>query len=210
LTPLARAPRAVGPECMIFAWRRVARVVRADIVRGDLFKLDAIGHQKFVRGGAMIGERPHDSSVIIPVIRPAVGLYDGPVRQVGKDEVRRILDAVFALRARTAAQRNVAPAQHRMPAHIVVCFDHDHRRPRIDRLNGGGEPRGASANNHHIRLQVPMRRHVSSSPFPCARTADVGPAVASTRSHRDISPCASMLHRQSPGLGHEYSTVCFW
>jgi hypothetical protein len=40
---------------MILAWRRVAGAVRADIVRRDLFKLDAIGDEKFVRGGTMIG-----------------------------------------------------------------------------------------------------------------------------------------------------------
>ena len=185
MTPLARAlasrgrtrpgaasaagtaePGAVGPEGMIFAWRRVARVVRADIVRGDLFKLDAIGHEKFVRGGAMIGESPHDGAVIVAVIRPAVGLHDGPVGQIGKDEVRRILDAVFSLRARAAAQRDVAAAHDRMPADIVVGFDHDHGRPRIRGLNGGGQPRGAGANNHHIRFQVPARRHGVLCPLP--------------------------------------------
>src|SRR5205823_2993677 len=83
--------RAVGPERMIFARRRVARAMRADIIWGYLFELDTIGSQQFVCGGAMIRERPHDSAVIVPVIRPTVGLHDGPVRQVGKDEVRRIL-----------------------------------------------------------------------------------------------------------------------
>ena len=32
-------PGAVGPEGVILAWRRVARAVRPDIVRRDLFKL---------------------------------------------------------------------------------------------------------------------------------------------------------------------------
>ena len=152
-----REPGAVGPEGMILTWRRVARAVRADIVRGDLFELDAIGHEKFIGCGAMIGESPHDGAIIVAVIRPAVGLDDGPVGQVGKDEVRRILDAVFVLRARAAAQRHVAATQNRMPADIVVRFDHDHGCPRIPGRNGGGEPRGTSTNHHHIRFQVPAR-----------------------------------------------------
>ena len=88
---------------MILTRRRVARAVRTDIVWGDFLERDAIGHQKFVRGGAMIGEPPHDGSVIIAVIRPAVGLDDGPVGQIAKDEVWGIRNAVFALRARAAA-----------------------------------------------------------------------------------------------------------
>ena len=56
----------------------------------------------------MIGETSHDGSIIIAVVRPAVGLDYGPVRQVGEDEIRRILDTVFALGARAAAQRHVA------------------------------------------------------------------------------------------------------
>src|SRR5713226_9844158 len=103
---------------MIFARRRVPRAVRASIVWAYLFKLDAIGHEKFVRGGAMIGERPHNGAVIVAVIRPAVGLDDGPVRQVGEDEVRCIRDAVFALCARAAAQWHVATAQNGMSADV--------------------------------------------------------------------------------------------
>jgi hypothetical protein len=72
---------------MIFARRRIARAVCAGIVRRDVFELDAIGHQEFVGGGAMIGEGPHDSTVVVPVIRPAIGLHDGPVRQVSKNDI---------------------------------------------------------------------------------------------------------------------------
>jgi len=183
-----RQLRAFGPERMIFAWRRVARAVRAGIVRRDLLEHDAIGHEKFVRGGAMIGEGPHDGAVIVSVIRPAVGLHDGPVRQVGKDDVWRIRDAVFALRACTPAKRDVATAHHGMPAYIVVRFDHEHGRPLIAGLNGGGEPRGAGANNHDIRFQVPALMHVSSPPSQCARPIDVGRTIASTRRPMAISP----------------------
>src|SRR5262249_30418051 len=128
-----------------------------------------------------------DGSVIVAVIRPAVRLHDGPVGQIGKDEVRRIYNAVFALCARAPANWNVAAAQYRMPADIVVRFDHEHGRPRINGRNGGRQPRGASANDHHIRLQVPACRQVASARFPYTLTTDVNCAVTSTCCHGTFS-----------------------
>ena len=161
--------------------------MRASIIGWYLFELDAIGHEKFVRGGAMISEGPHDGAVIVAVIRPAVGLHDGPVGQIGKDEVRRIDNAVFALRARTTAKRDVAAAQYRMPADIVVRFDYEHGRSSINGRNGGRQPRGASANDHHIRRQVPACRQVASARLPYIRTTDVDRAVTSTCCHSNLS-----------------------
>src|SRR4030095_7495751 len=80
-------PGALGPDRMIFTWRRVARAVRADIIWGDFLEYDAIGHEKFVRGGAMIGEPPPDGSVIVAVIRPDVGVDDGPLGQIAQEHV---------------------------------------------------------------------------------------------------------------------------
>ena len=181
-------PGALGPERMVFARRRVARAVRASIIGWYLFELDAIGHEKFVRGGAMLSEGPHDGAVIVAVIRPAVGLHDGPVGQIGKDEVRRIDNAVFALRARTTAKRDVAAAQYRMPADIVVRFDHEHGRPPINGRNGGRQPRGASANDHHIRRQVPACRQVASARLPYIRTTDVDRAALETVRKLGMTP----------------------
>src|SRR5262249_53271960 len=182
-------PGALVPDRMILTRRRVARTLRADIVWGDFLEHDAIGHEKFVRGGAMIGEPPHDGSIIVAVIRPAIGLHDGPVGQIGKDEVWRIRNAVFALRARAAAKRDIAAAQYRMPTNIVVRFDHEHGRPRINSRNGGKQPRRASANDHYIRLQVPACRQVTSALFPYARTTDIDRAVTSTCCHGNLSLC---------------------
>src|SRR5258705_10082050 len=72
-----------------FTYRIVLKLSREILYQKTFGR--ALSSQQFVGGGAMIRERPHDGSVIVPVIRPAVGLHDGPVCQVGKDEVRRIL-----------------------------------------------------------------------------------------------------------------------
>ena len=108
----------------------------------------------------MIGEGPHDGAVIVAVIRPAVGLDDGPVGQVGKDGVRRIRNAVFALCARAATQWDIAAAQNGMAAHIVVGFDNNHRRPRIrgPDLAAGG-PVAPAPMIATSAFQVPARRH---------------------------------------------------
>jgi hypothetical protein len=156
-------PRAVGPDRMILTRRRVARAVCTDIIRSDILERDAIGHEKFIRGGAMIGERPHNGAVIVAVIRPAVGLDDGPVRQISEDEVRCIRDAVFALRARAAAQGHVATAQNGMSADIVVRFHHDHGGPRLSGRKSGGEPCGPRTDHYDIGCQVPAIRHGPSA-----------------------------------------------
>src|SRR5262249_14299288 len=81
----------------------------------------------------------------------------------------------------------VAANKRRRPADIVVRFDHEHGRPCINGRNGGRQPRGASANDHHIRLQVPACRQVASARFPYTRITDVDPAVTSTCCHARLS-----------------------
>ena len=41
---------------------------------------------------------------------------------------------------RAASQGDIAAAQNRMPAYIVVRFDDDHRCPGVGGFNGGGQP----------------------------------------------------------------------
>src|SRR5207249_8312860 len=70
---------------------------------------------------------------------------------------------------------------------IVVRFDHEHGRPRINGRNGGRQPRRASTNDHHIRLQVPTGRQVATARFPYTRTTDVVRAVTFTCCHSNLS-----------------------
>src|SRR5262245_18192776 len=42
----------------------------------------------------------------------------------------------------------IAPTHHCMPAYIVIGFNNDHGRSRIDGGNGCRKPGGPSANNH--------------------------------------------------------------
>src|SRR5262249_9258338 len=91
----------------------------------------------------------------------------------------------------------VAANKRRRPADIVVRFDHEHGCPRINGRNGGRQPRGASANDHHIRLQVPACRQVASARFPYTRTTDVVRAVTSTCCHGNLSLCTHAVEKRS-------------
>src|SRR2546426_4040827 len=64
---------------------------------------------------------PYTTLFRSPVIRPAIGLHDRPVRQVGKDEVRRILDAVFSLRARDRKSTRLN-SSHLVISYAVFCL----------------------------------------------------------------------------------------
>ena len=79
--------RAFGPNRMIFPRRRVSQIVPALVVRGDILEVRTVGYQKFVSRGAMIGEGAHHRAIVIPVIGPAVGLHDRPVREIAKNQV---------------------------------------------------------------------------------------------------------------------------
>ena len=62
---------------------------------------------------------------------------------------------MLALIAGAAAEVDVAPGAHAVPADVDVLFEHDHRSPVIEGGDGGREPRGAGADGDEVRRQVP-------------------------------------------------------
>ena len=83
----------------------------------------------------MIGKRAHHRTVVVTVIRPAVGLHDRPVSEVRENRVGSILNTVLFLRARAAAKGHVAAADDRVSADIVVSLDNDHGRASVRDFN---------------------------------------------------------------------------
>ena len=136
------------------AQHRVADLV-ADLVWMPVDDLDAVREQEFERRHAVIGERADDLAVVVAVGRKAVGLDHRPVGQVLEEQVRRILDAVFLLIAGAAAERQVAAAGDRVAAHMVLGFDHDHRRASLARNDGGRKSRRARPDHDDVGFAVP-------------------------------------------------------
>ena len=72
--------------------------------------------------------------------------------------VGRILDSEFLLQARAAAERDTAPADHRVTADIVIRIDENDGRAAIASTNRRGQPGGAGPHDHHIGRSVALGR----------------------------------------------------
>ena len=104
-----------------------------------------------------LSQEPLDKiAVIEAVIGGPVGLHDAPVRQIRKEQVRRIDDAGFSLCTRSAAQRDVAGAQNGMPTDIPVGLHHDHGSALLGSFNCGGESYSTCPHDNHIGLPCPL------------------------------------------------------
>ena len=68
----------------------------------------------------------------------------------------RIGDSKFLLQARAAAQRDTAPADHRVTTDVVIRIDENDRRAAIASTNRRAQPGGAGLHDHHIGRSVPL------------------------------------------------------
>ena len=134
--------------------------------RWPVGKLDAVRQQEIERSHALIAEGAHDFPVAETVIMP--------VGQIVEHAVRRILDAVFLLQTRAAAQSDVAAAFDGVSADVVVLVNHDDRGAQFGGGDGCGKSGGAGAHHHDVGGEVPV-------PFGagCLRLSRAEPAEGS-------------------------------
>src|SRR5208337_3760340 len=104
-------------------------------------------------------------SIVVPVIRETVGLYHGPVGQVGEEQVGRIHDVVLLLCARSTAQRNISTTGDGVPSDVLLCLQQEDRSSRLPCLNGGGQANGPGPDHHDIRLSIPLHASTRGSSF---------------------------------------------
>src|SRR5579871_132398 len=159
-----RSARLILRPChrrrMVLARSRVSGRARAAVVRGAVDEDHPMGHEPFERRRALIGEGADDLTVVVTVVREAVGLDDRPVSQIGKEQVRRIDDPVLLLHAGAAAQSDVAPADCRMAADVPVCLDHEHGCAAFSRRNGRREPCSPRADDYYVCFLIPAHARV--------------------------------------------------
>ena len=128
---------------------RVGRLVDED---------DAMRDQEIEGGGAIVGKGADDLAVVVAVVGKAIGLDHRPIGEIAEDEIGRILDAVFLLRAGAAAERNVAAAADGVAADMLLRLDDDHRRAGLARDDRRREAHGAGADHHDVCLPAPSGR----------------------------------------------------
>ena len=110
---------------------RVGRLVDED---------DAMRDEPFEGRRAVVGKGADDLAVVVAVIGKAVGLDHRPVGQVAEEQIRRIVDAVFLLRAGAAAERDIAAAGDGVAADVLFGLDQDDRRAGFARDDRRGKP----------------------------------------------------------------------
>ena len=116
----------------------VARGTGAKIVRSFFHENHAMRHQELEGRGAVVGKGTDNFLIVVAIVWKPVRLDDGPVGQIGEQQVWRIDNAVFLLNAGTASKRHVAAAQNRVAADVEVGFHHDDRSPALACGNRGG------------------------------------------------------------------------
>ena len=128
---------------MHFPRHRVADRNAAALVRGLVGEGDTMGHQPVVGRDVVVGEGADDLAVVVAIVRKSVGLHDRPVGEILEHQVGRVVNAMFLLRAGSAAKRHVAATDDCMAAEARLCLDHDDRCARFPRHDGGGNARRA-------------------------------------------------------------------
>jgi hypothetical protein len=150
--------RPVHHRAMQGAQRRNADFMAAAVVRRPLHHLDPVREQEFERRRTVVGEGANDLAVVITVWRKAVGHDDRPIGQVPKQQIGRILDAVFLLIAGAGAERQVATAGDGMAADVILGLDYDHRRAGFTRHDRGRKARRARSDYDYVGGAVPYWR----------------------------------------------------
>src|SRR6185312_15159285 len=69
--------------------------------------------------------------------------------------------AELLLQRVTAAEMDPAAAQHGVAADVEILLDQDHRGAMVARRDGGGEARGAGADDDDISGEIPFHGGIS-------------------------------------------------
>ena len=128
-------------------------------VRRDDRLLDerhAVVEQELERRHALVGEGAHKIAVIVAAVAARMR---GPVRE---HLIGTVLDVEFLLQGVAAADLDAPAAQHGVTADVCVLLDDHDRRAMIARRHGGGEARGARADDHDIRRKIPFHAGIAS------------------------------------------------
>ena len=111
---------------------------------------DAVVEQELEGRHAFVGERANEIAVVVAAVAAAVA------DPVGENLLGAVLDVELLLQGVAAAEMDAAAAQHGVAADVEVLLDDDHRGAVVARRHGGGEARGARADDHDIRRKLPF------------------------------------------------------
>src|SRR5213593_2007623 len=139
-------------------------------------KADVIRHEEFSSGGAVVGVGPMKIAFVVSVGCLGRRVHNRPIGMVSEQEVRilsqflqrlppwrcdKSLPVILAgnvpqLKGIPTAKRNLPAAVQHLAAQVEVLVDDDHRRAKVPRTNGGGQPGAPSSDDDDIGLVVPL------------------------------------------------------
>ena len=111
---------------------------------------DAVVEQELEGRHAFVGERAHQIAVVVAAVAAPVA------DPVGENLVGAVLDVEFLLQGVAAAEMDAAAAQHGVAADVEILLDDDDRGAVVARRHGGGEARGAGADDHDVSRKIPF------------------------------------------------------
>ena len=139
-----------------------------------VLELDPVLDEELEGRRILVREGPDEVAVAVAAL-PVIVAHPVQIHLV-----RGVVDPVLALIAGTAAEVDVAPGAHAVPADVDVLLEHDHGGAVVEGGHGGGEPRGAGADGDEVRRPVPEVLGLGvpgSDPGQCGRADPRGGAA---------------------------------